>query len=163
MKNKTWIYISIIVLITTALFIWDKTRHKEPPVDISTKTSREVALTCTTDMATEFHIHPELHIFVDGEEIKVPNETGIRPDCMYSIHTHKDWPKLHVEAPVQKDFTLGDFFAVWDKDFSATKLLENTVSESTEILVTVNGAQVDTYENTVMHDKDEIVISLQKK
>jgi flagellar hook protein FlgE len=36
--------------------------------------------------------------------------------------------------------------AFWGKDFSRTKLLDNKVDENTELVVTVNGQKVDTYE-----------------
>jgi sulfur carrier protein ThiS len=112
-------------------------------------------------MATEYHIHPELTIMLNGKEVLVPHNVGIQPTCMTSIHTHDEPHVLHVEAPVKRDFTLGDFFAVWQKDFSSTKLLDNTVGEGSEIVVTVNGEKVNTYENTILRDKDKIIITYQ--
>ncbi len=126
--------------------------------DLSAKTSREVALTCTTDMATEFHIHPVLHIFVNEEPVVIPANVGIEPTCMRSIHTHTADGVLHVEAPVRKDFTLGDFFAVWGKDFSAASVMGNAADATHAITVTVNGEPVDTFENTVVNDADRIEI-----
>lgn len=124
---------------------------------------RDVALLCTTDMATEFHIHPTLRIFIDGKEFFLPANIGITDTCMHSLHTHSDMPVVHVEAPVAKDFTLGDFFTVWDKPFSQTILMDRTVTDAEKIEVTVNGEKVDTYENTILHDHDAIVITLGKK
>ena len=54
--------------------------------DIKDMTSREVTLTCTTDMATEFHIHPELVIMMNGQEVLVPQDLGVTPKCMTAIH-----------------------------------------------------------------------------
>jgi hypothetical protein len=114
-------------------------------------------------MATEFHIHPELMIIINGKEELVPQNLGVESTCMTSIHTHGEKNILHVEAPVKKDFTLGDFFAVWKKDFSKTKLLDNVASDKSEIIVSVNEQVVDSYENTILRDKDKIVISYQPK
>lgn len=125
--------------------------------------SRQIALRQTTDMATKFHIHPELVIFINGTQIPIPHDLGIGPTGMTAIHTHDEDGIIHVEAPVKKDFTLGDFFAVWGKDFSRSKILESTVDETTEIIVTVNGQRIGTYENTILKDKDKIVISYQSK
>lgn len=158
MKNNILAVVIVVVVILLGVFLWV---NRQVPPDIQKQTSREVALGCTTDMATAFHIHPELHIYVDGKEVMVPDDTGIKNGCMNAIHTHKDRPVLHVEAPVQKDFTLGDFFAVWGKDFSRSKLLDTVVSDGGSITVTVNGEKVDTYENTILRDHDQIVISLQ--
>ena len=125
--------------------------------------SREAALLCTTDMATQYHIHPELQILINGVENPISGNIGIKPSCMTSIHTHEGGGLIHVESPVQKEFTLGDFFAVWQKDFSKDKILDTAVTPTTEIVVTVNGERVDTYEQTILRDKDKIVISLQDK
>ena len=122
------------------------------------KTSREVALICTTDMATKFHIHPVLKIIIAGVEQKIPANIGITGLCMNSIHTHDDSGTLHIESPVQKDFMLGDFFAVWGKEFSQNQILDYKIDNTHAIVVTVNSKSVDTYENTVMKDKDDIVI-----
>ena len=161
MKNKILLAVAIVVILLLVAFLWLKNVNKQAAIEIQDLTSREVALRCTTDMATQFHIHPQLRIYVDGREVFIPDDTGIAADCMRAIHTHKDRPELHVEAPIQKDFTLGDFFAVWGKDFSRSKLLDNVVNDGSSITVTVNGEKVDTYENTILKDKDKIVISFQ--
>lgn len=160
--KKTFIIVGIIALIG-GLIYWGGAAKRKERVDLQNMTSREVALRSTTDMATEYHIHPELSIFVNGTEVPVPLNLGVKTTGMTAIHTHDEKGVIHVEAPIKKDFTLGDFFAVWGKDFSSTKLLDNTVNENTEIVVTVNGQKVDTYENTIIRDKDKIVISYQSK
>lgn len=159
-----WFTIIIIILClgVVAMIMAFSNREESSKQKITDMTSREVALMCTTDMATEFHIHPEIKIFAYGKEILIPADTGITPTCMHSIHTHNDMPIVHVEAQVQKDFTIGDFFAVWQKEFSKDQLMEYKRDEMDKIKVTVNGSEVDTYENTILRDKDKIVISIEK-
>lgn len=158
----SWIGILLIVLIGFA--IWWTPKAKEAKIEQQKEqTSREVALLCTTDMATQYHIHPELQILINGENNSIPKNLGIKSNCMTSIHTHDEVGVIHVEAPVQKDFTLGDFFAVWQKDFSKSKILDYVVDEQHEISVTINGVPVDTFENTILGDKDKIVISYKTK
>lgn len=162
--KKYLIVIAVVVVFGAVAFIFfPKHATPEEIATTASMTSREVTLRCTTDMATEYHIHPELTIFVNGTEVLVPKDLGVTPSCMTAIHTHGEKHVLHVESPVQKDFTLGDFFAVWKKDFSRIKLLDNVVTDSSEILVTVNGVNVDTYENTILRDKDQVVISYRNK
>ncbi len=157
-----WITIGAVILIGFVV-LWSP-KAKEAKVERQKEmTSREIALLCTTDMATQYHIHPELKIIINGVEISIPANLGIQPTCMTSIHTHGEPGVIHVEAPVAKDFTLGDFFAVWKKDFSKDKILDSSLTATTEIVVTVNGEKVDTYENTILRDKDKIVISYQNK
>lgn len=160
--KKTLIIVGVIALIA-GLIYWGGAAKRKEQSNLENMTSREVALRSTTDMATEYHIHPELSIVVNGTEVPVPLNLGVKATGMTAIHTHDEKGIIHVEAPIKKDFTLGDFFAVWGKDFSRTKLLDNEINENTEIIVTVNGQKVDTYENTILGDKDKIVIIYQSK
>jgi sulfur carrier protein ThiS len=125
----------------------------------SGKTNREVALTCTTDMATQFHIHPHLQILVNGQPQEIPANVGVTFTCMNALHTHDATGKIHVESPEKRDFTLADFFAVWNKPFSKDQILDYKVDDTHTVRVTVNGKEVDTYEHTVLRDMDQIVIS----
>jgi hypothetical protein len=125
----------------------------------STLTTRELALSCTTDALTQFHIHPHLRIIINGTEQIIPAGTGITLACLHPIHTHDSTGTIHIESPVARDFTLGDFFAVWNKPFSKDQILDYKADATHAVTITVNGIRVDTYENTVMHDHDDIVIS----
>lgn len=157
---KKFIIAITITIVFGTLLVWGVS--KIPVNDPATITSREVALTCTTDMATQFHIHPDLTIMIKGVPMVLPPDIGIRPNCMNSIHTHDSTGQVHVEAPVQKDFTLSDLFAVWRKDFSKSQILEHVADAQHEIVVTVDGKRVDTYENTLLKDGEKIVISYQE-
>ncbi len=162
-KLSSSFWFIIITFILTGLIIWgvvniEAAREKK----ISEQTSREVALSCTTDMATRFHIHPKLKILILGKEEVIPANTGINGLCMHSIHTHDATGLLHVEAPVKKDFTLGDFFAVWGKTFNKEQILDSTVDNKHVLHMSVNGQDTDAYENYVVQDKDQIIISYEE-
>ena len=62
--KKSLVIIPIIVLVAFGLHFWQKNESTKSKKSIEELSSREVALSCTTDMATEFHIHPELRIFI---------------------------------------------------------------------------------------------------
>lgn len=126
---------------------------------LSDRTNREIAFICTSDMATQFHIHPHLEILIDGEQQSIPADIGVKPACMNALHTHDASGTLHVESPEKRDFTLADFFAVWGQTFSKDQVLQSAVDGTHHIRVTVNGTETDTYENTILRDKDQIVIS----
>lgn len=143
-----------------AVVVWlAVTAPKRAPSSITT---REVALTCTTDMATQFHIHSNLKIVINGTPQDIPSGIGVTPTCMNSLHTHDAVGTIHVESPEKRDFTLADFFAVWGKTFTATTILDHTTDATHVILVTVNGKSVTTYENTILNDHDDIVISYEE-
>jgi hypothetical protein len=163
-ENRTTIIIFIIILILTVgvVFMMMKASAKKM-AKLAAMTPREIASTCTTDMATQFHIHPELHIVIDGVPVIVPADIGITDTCMHPLHTHDDTGTLHVESPVQKDFTLGDFFFVWDQPFDSMHILDKVATKPSQITMTVNGVPVDTFENTILVDKDQLVITYTSK
>ena len=160
MKKTTLWWILGFAILVVGLFAWGNVaaRHKS-----SSLTNREVALTCTTDMATQFHIHPILKIIVNGQQQAIPANIGIQPSCMNSLHTHDATGVIHVEAPEKRDFTLADFFAVWKQPFSKDEVLNYTVDSTHHIRVTVNGVEVNTYENTALRDKDQITITYEPR
>lgn len=61
------------------------------------------------------HIHPKLSIVADGEPIVVPTDIGISPafGALAALHTHDEEGRIHVESPIVRDYSLGDFFDVW--------------------------------------------------
>jgi hypothetical protein len=84
--------------------------------------------------ALAFHIHQDLQIFIHGHAEQVPACIGIFapgnsacPDEAGSsqaapfltvIHTHDASGIIHVESPVKKTYTLGNFFNVWGLYFT---------------------------------------------
>ncbi len=124
----------------------------------SSRSTRDIAMSCTLDMYTQFHIHPRLRIIINGVEQPIPTNTGISFSCMHPLHTHDNTGTIHVESPEQKDFTLGDFFAVWDKKFSKDRLLDSVVDPQHEIVMSVDGQPSQEFENLVLKDKQQIVI-----
>lgn len=150
-----WIVGGVIILVAGLFFLGNRAA--------SGKTNRQLALSCTTDVLTRFHVHPHLQIFVNGQKQDIPANIGDSLICLHPIHTHDSSGTIHVESPEPRDFTLADFFAVWGKVFNQNQILDSVVDGSHIIKVTVNGAPVDTYENTVLHDEDQIVISYEIK
>ena len=85
-------------------------------------------ISCQTREQTIFHIHAHLTIFVNGAPRQVPAAIGIpgaqtqnTPNgpfiasgrCFYWLHTHAPDGIIHIESPVQRTYTLGDFFDEW--------------------------------------------------
>ncbi len=73
-KNILWP--AVIVLVIGGIVWLAVTAPKRPA---SSVTTREVALTCTTDMATQFHIHAQMKITFDGIPQEIPSGIGIHP------------------------------------------------------------------------------------
>ena len=85
-------------------------------------------ISCQTGEQTLFHIHAHLAIFVNGKARQVPAAIGVpgaqaqqTPNgpfiaagiCFYWLHTHAPDGIIHIESPVQRTYTLGEFFDEW--------------------------------------------------
>jgi hypothetical protein len=85
-------------------------------------------ISCQTGEQTLFHIHAHLAIFVNGTVRQVPAGIGIpgaqaqeTPNgpfidagtCFYWLHTHAPDGIIHIESPVHRTYTLGEFFDEW--------------------------------------------------
>jgi hypothetical protein len=83
---------------------------------------------CLGNEQLAFHIHAHLTVFDHGAVRSIPYGVGIEGpqtmstpqglfvgggSCFYSLHTHAADGIIHIESPVVRTFTLGDFFDVW--------------------------------------------------
>ena len=109
------------------------------------------------------HIHPQLKIVVGGQDVPITANIGLEFSCHRVLHTHDADGVIHVESHYQADFTLGDFFKLWEKTFSATQILENIADAEHEIVMTVDGAPSAEYESLLLKDKQKIVIEYHTK
>ncbi|MBI3459185.1 hypothetical protein HY061_02920 [Candidatus Azambacteria bacterium] len=161
-KKVLKVILVLIVVFLAGHWIYLSIRHsnnnKSEPA-----TNREVALRCTTDMATKFHIHPNLEIIANGQKQEISANIGIIFNCMNPLHTHDRSGLIHIESPEKRDFTLSDFFAVWGKTYNKNQILDYRVDANHIIRQTVNGQEVVDFENTILYDKDQIIISYEQK
>lgn len=109
----------------------------------STVTGHEVdGITCrpTMDQGVSYHVHVHVDIFVNGVQKRIPAGAGIdQPrlyeqipggefvdnsgsSCLYWLHVHANDGIIHVEAPHQQDFVLGQFFDIWGQPLSSTQV-----------------------------------------
>ena len=94
---------------------------------------------CERGERLNYHVHTHLSVIVEGQPVDVTGNIGIRSDCLFWLHTHSPNGIIHVEAPEERAFSLGQFFTVWGQPLSATKLLDRTADASHHIEATVNG------------------------
>jgi len=121
--------------------------------------------TCINETRVVYHIHVWLNIYIQGGRYPIPNNLGNQPGCMKVLHTHADYDpytepaKIHVESPVVRSFTLGDFFHVWGQPFSSTQILSYTADATNSITMTVNGVPSTAFGNLELVDGQVIVVS----
>ncbi|MBI1972608.1 C2H2-type zinc finger protein [Candidatus Woesearchaeota archaeon] len=118
------------------------------------------------------HWHPHLKISIDGKEQRIPTNIGISTGKivdthlsgmqMSPLHTHENDGIIHLEnnnpSTKPETTTLGYFFYVWDKKFSKECIFDYCTDKGT-LTMTVNGKENTDFENYLMRDGDEIVIT----
>jgi hypothetical protein len=89
---------------------------------------------CSTSEQTAYHIHAHLAIYDNGAAQQVPAGIGIPGPqqvqngfvlggkCLYWLHTHDATGIIHIESPVTRVYTLGDFFDIWGRPLSSTRV-----------------------------------------
>jgi hypothetical protein len=93
---------------------------------------------CELSEKVAFHGHAHLAIFVNGKQRQVPYGVGIGPplsgqrfpagafvtggSCFSWLHTHTGDGIIHMEAPKQITFNLGEFFDIWGQKLSSTQV-----------------------------------------
>lgn len=111
----------------------------------------------------EMHIHAQLSIVIDGEEVVIPEDVGVTGHLREPLHTHDEPGLLHMHAwpgnPLrERHIRLGTFFELWGEDFTRESILGNRASDEKEIIFLVNGEPNDLFEHYVMSDTDQIQI-----
>jgi hypothetical protein len=94
-------------------------------------------ISCQAGEQTVFHIHAHLTVFVNGSARQVPAAIGIpgasaqstpagtfveQGTCFYWLHTHAADGIIHIESPVHRTYTLGNFFDEWGQPLSASRV-----------------------------------------
>ena len=76
------------------------------------------------------------------------------------LHTHDDSGIIHIESPVQRDYTLGQFFDVWGVPFTSTSIGSYTNSGNKTLQAFVNGKPVTgDLRSIVLTNHEEIVVT----
>lgn len=98
-------------------------------------------ISCDRQEGQRIHIHQHLVIFDHGRQVGIPAAVGQVPmaGCLYWLHTHTPDGIIHIEAPMDRSFTLGDFFTVWGQPLSATQAATAKAAKGAKLQVWVDG------------------------
>jgi hypothetical protein len=115
------------------------------------------------------HIHAHLQIYVDGQALAIPYGIGVVPPmrlqqtaegpfvergtAFYWLHTHDTSGVIHIESPVERRYTLGEFFDLWGQPLGPDQ-----VGPATEpVTVLVNGSAVGGNPRDIPLDAHEVI------
>ncbi|MGI8429877.1 MAG: hypothetical protein ACR2OB_11370 [Solirubrobacteraceae bacterium] len=92
---------------------------------------------CGASEQLAYHIHAHLAVYARGALRSLPGGVGIPRsvpqqtpegpvaaggDCIYYLHTHTPDGVIHIESPVKRSYTLGEFFDEWHQPLSPTRV-----------------------------------------
>ena len=110
------------------------------PAD-ATAAARNAGLPMLSSEGMAEHIHVHLDVLSDGKAVAVPAEIGI--DTIHPgispLHTHDDSGVIHIESPVKRQFSLGEFFTEWGVSLSANNIGGLRTTDGKTVRVYVNG------------------------
>ncbi|CAN5891051.1 hypothetical protein BH11GEM2_BH11GEM2_00580 [soil metagenome] len=98
-------------------------------------------ISCDAQEGQRIHIHQHLVIVDHGKTVDIPARIGIPSGkrCLYWLHTHTPDGMLHIEAPQDRTFTLGDFFKVWGQPLSSTSAASARAGKHEKVRVWLDG------------------------
>jgi hypothetical protein len=117
---------------------------------------------CNQSEGAVEHIHTQLQLFQRGTAVIVPANIGISQaaNCLYWVHTHDAKGYIHIESPVTRPFTLGQFFDIWGEDLSWTQADGVTAPHGGRLSIWLNGKPWHGHDprSIVLKDMETIVI-----
>lgn len=116
---------------------------------------------CDTAEGSFEHIHAHLRLSNNGRAATVPPMIGIPEggQCLYWIHTHSSDGLIHIESPVKRTFTLGQFFDIWNQPLSRSQAASVHARSGRRLRITVNGKAWTGDPRTIpLRDDEEITI-----
>ena len=180
-STKIWSVITIVSLAELLVLVgqeygglFDNDESESAEVIPLTSTADDpdpLSLDCVThDENIERHDHSNLSIYVNGEERQIPENLGINTEIcnqvggnMHTVHTHDATGKLHIATAANVDMPIGVFFDIWGVHFNETGIFDYRVSNTHELIMTVDGISNYDFDDYLLVDGKEIAIIFQAR
>ena len=182
-KNETsfWLLVTVTSLFLLLILVgqeygglFDNDESETAEVIPLTSTADDpdpLSLECVTHaMELGRHDHSNLSIYINGEEREIPKDMGINSEIcneqggnMHTVHTHDATGKLHIETEANVDMPIGVFFDIWGVHFNETGIFDYRVSNTHELIMTVDGIANYDFDDYLLVDGKEIAIIFQAR
>jgi hypothetical protein len=142
---------AVLLALALALIVYVVVNNKP-----ATAPAAAAGIPCDQLEHSKVHYHAALQIVYQGEVRPIASNIGINtdaagnPTCYYWLHVHAgNTNVIHVEAPANQTYTLGQFFAVWsawnkqqtpplgDEPLDATHVASFTLAPGEKLVVYV--------------------------
>ena len=179
-ETKIWSIITVLALSTLLVLVSQELGAKS---DSSNGDSNDfIALESTADTPDPLskecvdhsglgrHDHSMLAIYINGEQREIPTNLGINTEIcnqeggnMHTVHTHDASGRLHIETAADVDMPLGVFFDIWGVHFNETGIFDYRVSNTHELIMTIDGVTNNQFDDYLLVDGKEITIIFQAR
>ena len=123
----------VLIVVTVMVYVAVNAARGGAPTSAGNPLLSANPIPCDGLEHTQVHYHAHLQIVAGGNIVPISTSVGRTALCYYWLHMHTgEEGIIHVEAPSDHTFTLGDFFWVWGAWSGKHQLLDsNHVSTTT--------------------------------
>jgi len=145
----------VSVMILTSVYYLN-IPDKDDTIESNEYLKSEICYYTLQGIKSDYHYHFQLNITINGERIEIPTNVGFEKDengetlFLHPIHTYDNSGRVHVETTKNTTAKLGFFFDIWGEEFNNGKIRDHSVDDSHILEMTVNGQNVDTFEETAL-------------
>lgn len=154
--------VATIVIVAVGIILLSRSQGTNPQNNSQQAQNVQTidGISCLSDEKLSYHIHTHLDIFANGQPVTVPAKIGIPNGfCFYFLHTHNETGIIHAESPVQKEYTIGNFFHIWGKTLSRDQILDYKADADHPLRFYVDGKEfTDDPGKIVLDAHREIVV-----
>lgn len=139
-RKKLFISILVVAILALSIYLFLPKAVNAQSVD---------GIQCNSLEGSVMHIHPHLSMVYNNVTITIPSQIGIESSCLYGLHTHDTTGTIHVESPTIANYTLGEFFDVWNA--TQPNAYSPTFTQK-PILTILNNSAITAYVNNVTYN-----------
>ena len=150
------IFLSLVsVMILTSVYYLN-IPDEDDTIESNEYLKSEICYYTIQGIKSDYHYHFQLNITINGERIEIPTNVGFEKDengetlFLHPIHTYDNSGRVHVETTKNTTAKLGFFFDIWGEEFNADHILNYDADENHTIEMTIDGQNVDSFEETAL-------------
>lgn len=135
---------TVLTIIATFAFFAAATPARAQQLANAAATGQPLGgISCDAQEGQRIHIHQHLVVLDHGKPVAIPANIGIpmAKRCIYWVHTHTPDGIIHIEAPLNRSFTLGDFFMIWGQPLTRAQVATAKAPKGQTLKIWVDGVE----------------------